>query len=294
MALTKRRRVLPRISLLALFLVGLAPAVIVAVPRAAAAATRATSDRPDAVSGYQVHLMYVLPSDGTDRGLDISGSIATSAGAWNKWLAGQTGGPKFRIDKYRTSTGALKSDITFYRLSHTDAEIASSGAFVRTRIDEELSAAGFNCSNKLYAVYYDGSSTFSCGGGAWPPELIGHVAAIYLKGTPPNTPACSTNQLAPSTSSPGYLEFAILHEIMHTIGIVATCALHDIDRGHVFDSSNDPMWAGKAPWVLPPRLDIGRDDYYKAGIPGCVDLAKSVFLTPTPSGAQVPPGWSTG
>ena len=35
---------------------------------------------------------------------------------------------------------------------------------------------------RLDAVWYDGTSTFSCGGGAWPPDLPGQVAALSLQG----------------------------------------------------------------------------------------------------------------
>ena len=38
-------------------------------------AERATEDRPDNATGYQIHAMYVLPSDGDDYELDLRGSI---------------------------------------------------------------------------------------------------------------------------------------------------------------------------------------------------------------------------
>src|SRR2546425_5339206 len=51
---------------------------------------RATSDRADEVSGNQIHVLYVLPSDGTDRGLDIDGTLQNTVGSFQIWLAGQT------------------------------------------------------------------------------------------------------------------------------------------------------------------------------------------------------------
>ena len=44
------------------------------------ASDRATSDRPDDLPAgtQQIHVMYVLPSDGVDRGLDIGGTLAAS------------------------------------------------------------------------------------------------------------------------------------------------------------------------------------------------------------------------
>src|SRR5262249_13402169 len=93
---------------------------------AAPVTQRASVDRPDDVSGNQIHVMYVLPSDGVDQQLDINGTIATSVAAFQKWLAGQTRGQRLRLDTYQRTL-----NITFFRLSRSDAQISSFGAFVR-------------------------------------------------------------------------------------------------------------------------------------------------------------------
>jgi RTX calcium-binding nonapeptide repeat (4 copies) len=238
-----------------------------------AGAQRQLTDLPDEVSGLQVHFVYVIPNDGVDRALDTSGVIANEVDVFQRWLEGQTAGRRLRVD-----TAGGKLDISFFRLSRTDAEIASHGAFVRDEIEAELTAAGFSAGGKIYGVYYDGSSTFACGGGAWPPALPGTVAALYLQGEPPAARPCSTNPFASPGGSPGYLQYAMLHEILHTMGIVATCAPHHTRAGHVSDSSTDLMYAGDLPWT-PSTLDVGRDDYFEARIPGCQDLATNGWLT---------------
>jgi VCBS repeat-containing protein len=237
------------------------------------AAQRQLTDLPDEVSGLQVHFVYVIPSDGVDRALDTNGVIANEVDVFQRWLEGQTAGRRLRVD---TAGGQL--DISFFRLSRTDAEIASHGPFVRDEIEDELTAAGFSAPGKIYGVYYDGSSTFACGGGAWPPTLPGTVAALYLQGEPPGAPPCSTNPFASPGGSPGYLQYAMIHEIFHTMGIVPTCAPHHTLAGHVSDSSTDLMYAGDEPWT-PSTLDVGRDDYFEARIPGCQDLATNGWLT---------------
>jgi hypothetical protein len=73
------------------------------------------------------------------------------------------------------------------------------------------------------------------------------------------------------------MDLAILHELMHTLGFVATCAPHFTRAGHVSDSPTDLMYAGNEDWH-PSVLDIGRDDYFNAHIPGCLDLATSSYL----------------
>ena len=114
---------------------------------------------------------------------------------------------------------------------------------------------------------------------------------MYLKGTPPNAPACSSNTLGASVTDPGFFEAGMLHEIMHTIGLVAECAPNHHLAGHVSDSSNDLMWAGNEPWELPPRLDIGNDDYFQHNNAGCLDLANSGFINPLPSDYWLPQGF---
>jgi hypothetical protein len=215
--------------------------------------------------------MYVLPSDGADEALDTNGTIARSVDSFQQWLI-REGGVRLRVD---TAGGLL--DIGFARLTRTDAEIASSGVFVRDRIEAELRTLGFATPSKVYAVYYGGTSTHACGGGAWPPTLVGTVAALYLKGTPPGAAPCATNPFASSAASPGYLEFAMLHEVMHTIGLVATCAPHHTLSGHVSDDPTDLMYAGSQPW-RPSRLDVGRDDYFMHARSGCLDVAQSSFV----------------
>ncbi|MEO8193423.1 MAG: Ig-like domain-containing protein [Gemmatimonadales bacterium] len=252
------------------------PPVMFSVTAVAPPRTRTTADRPDEVSGNQVHIMYVLPSDGVDRSLDLNQAIVNSVSSFQNWLAGQTGGRELRIDTFDGSV-----DVTFFRLPRSDAQMISYGAFVRDTIEKEAALAGFATATKIYAVYYDGGSTRSCGGGAWPPALPGRVAAMYLQGTPPGAPACNTNSLPSSpTAAPGYLDFAMLHEIMHTMGFVASNAPNHTLSGHVAGDPRDLMYAGSLPWA-PSILDVGKDDYFGPNVPaGVLNLQNSLFLKP--------------
>ena len=248
-------------------------ALALAADPAFGALPRATADRLDDWAGRpQVHALYVVPSDGTDRALDTNGTIEASVDAFQRWLASQAGGRALRMDTFE---GAL--DITFRRLSRTDAAIAASGPFVRDEIERELVGAGL-VRDKLYAVWYDGSSTFACGGGAWPPTLRGSVAALYLQGRPPAAALCANNPFATPGGPPRYWDFAMLHELVHTLGFVATCAPHHTLAGHTSDDVRDLMYAGPLGWA-PSLLDVGRDDYYGHSTAGCPDLEDSPFLT---------------
>jgi hypothetical protein len=247
---------------------------------------RSGVDRADDRTGPQIHALYVVPADGADRGLDTDGTVAASVGNWQAWFRGQTQGGGLRLD---TSGGEL--DVTFRRLSQTDAQLAARGVFIRDAIEQELRAAGFDRPGKIYAVYYDGSSTAACGGGAWPPTLPGNVGAVYLRATFGAGFACY--DATRSRTGLQIMDFAVLHEVLHTMGFVPTCAAHHTRAGHVSDSPTDLMYAGDEPW-RPSVLDVGRDDYYHAHRLGCLELAESPYLEgneppPPPAPPSAPP-----
>ena len=222
-------------------------------------------------------MIYVVPADRTDRALDTDGTLGTSVSSFESWLASKADNRKFRFD---TFSGSL--DISFLRLSQTDAQLAASGPFLHYQLEAAIRDAGFNADNKIYAVYYDGTSTYACGDGAWPPTFVGAVAAIYLNGLPSAAVPCAPGFFPPEATHPAYLEYAMLHEIMHVLGFVPTCAPHEWRDGHVSDNPDDLMWLGDGYWMPDgwdhALLDAGHDDYYRAGVNGCLDLSSSPLL----------------
>jgi hypothetical protein len=245
---------------------------------------RSEDDRPDDDDRPQVHVVYAVPSDGPDRGFDVDGTLAGSVAVWNAWLVDQTRGSGLRLD---TCGGVL--DVTFFRMPQTDAEIAAQDPYIRDVLDDALVAAGKVADHKLYAVYYDGASSYSCGGGAWPPLLVGRVAALYLRGEVAGFPPCPQAFAAPG-EPPTYVEFAMLHEIVHTLGLVADCAPHSDGYAHTDDTPKDLLYTGPKPWQ-PETLDPDHDDYFLHEIEDCPDLADSALLDPSISGEELPFGW---
>lgn len=236
---------------------------------------RSTTDRPDEESGSQVHLVYAIPSDGEDQQLDINGTIETSFTAAQAWLSGETNGRTLRLD---TFAGA--PDVSFLRLTRSDASLQSEGAFTRDAIEAEMRDAGFDSEDKIYAVYYDGGSTYACGSGAYPPTLPGNVAVLFLHGQPEGTKInCADNAITTDVNAPGFWEFVAVHEVLHTLGFVPECAPNEDLSGHIAGPANDLMYEGEEETDLPRTLDGGRDDYYESGIDGCLDLTDSPYLT---------------
>jgi hypothetical protein len=233
-----------------------------------------------ATRAYAVQPLYVLPRDNLDGSLGFDGTIARSVAAMQGWLAQQTGGSRLRL------TGGSVPTVC---LPDTDAEIAAHGDNVRDRLEELLVGEGYDDPFRLYAVWYDGSSTTSCGGGAWPPELRGHVAALYLQGRYDNVD-CSLDRFSPDGVTVELNELKMLHEILHTLGVVGRSAPHHTQNGHTSDSPADLMYAGSLPWE-PSVLDVGHDDYYRTGRTDLPDLSRSVFLDPLAPDPTPPPGW---
>lgn len=224
--------------------------------------------------------LYVLPSDGVDQGIATDGTLTRSLAAMQAWLASQAHGERLRI---------TPGPVAVVRLPQSDADISSAGIYVRDRVEELLRGLGYTDARRIYAVWYDGTSVTSCGGGAWPPALVGHVAALYLRGRYGSVD-CSLDAYSADGVHAAINDLKMLHEIMHTLGLVPACAPHQTREGHTSDSPNDLMWAGDGVWN-PSVLDVGHDDYYSTGRTDCPDLANSGFLTPLPAHPESPPGW---
>jgi hypothetical protein len=224
---------------------------------------RTTSDRPDDTQGYQVKVLYVVPSDRDQELFDTNGVLARSVAAFQIWFRARSGGLFLRMDTYQ---GAL--DIAFVRFPMTDQQLiqqaAATGRPIQPIIDQ-LKVAGFNKPNKIYAIYLQGSlrGERACGYGGPGYGLI----AVKECGPHPGDSAAEAN----------YSDLAMLHEIVHAIGFVPSCAPHYDGGGHVNDDPNDLMSPGGN---LSDSLDTNKDDYFRHTIAGCPDLARSLYLKP--------------
>ncbi|MCA2980600.1 MAG: MBL fold metallo-hydrolase [Myxococcaceae bacterium] len=123
-------------------------------------------------------------------------------------------------------------------------------------------------------------------------------------------PECRSNPRSVDGQALGYADFAMVHELMHPLGIVGggaqDFAAAPIAPGHLGEGNpvggDDLMDQGSQPWRCgsPPasaatarsRLDPGRRNAWRVaqGV-NVVDLARSAFLTPTPPLAELPAGW---
>ncbi len=238
-------------------------------------AVRTSVDRPDQSSLLQVKALYVVPSDGLDRQLDVNGRIATSVESVQRWFEAQ-GGKRLRFD---TFDGSL--DVAFLRLTSTTAQIEALASPLGA-LRDALVAAGFTDPKKSYVMFYEGQQPGVCGSAYRP----GRQAGIYL-----HTPNC--DEIGMSLTSPRWMDYTVIHEIFHNLGAVPDCAPNTSASGHVGDQPNDLMYSGPLPRPLPRVLDANRDDYWGHGRADCTDLTRSAFLDPLPAGVSTPAAVST-
>jgi hypothetical protein len=249
-------------------------------PAGQGAPPRSTVDRLDDAAGPQVHYVYAVPRGGTDRGLDKKGTIAASIDAQQRWLEGESGGARLRVD---TVGGA--PDVTFVALPFTIRQLVETDSYRAIR--DHLKARGLVKPEKKYVVYYEGPPEQTvCG--LSDGDLIG---VVYLRSSD-----CALDQygipqlgLAGPGQEPQARDYTALHELIHALGFVAPCARHYDGSGtglHVTEPRDDLMADGRRGT---PKLDPGRDDYFGHGRAGCPDLAKSVYLTTIKAPAAVKP-----
>lgn len=259
---------------------------------------RATADRPDLTDLPQVHTIYFVPSDGTDRAYDTDGTLNAALAAMNQWFLNETG-REVRLDTFEYRRTRYP-DITFIRGLKTTGEYADPdgpGAF--TAITSELSERGWNAYGgvKRYLIYYEGpaESAGICGTAFY---TLGAGYAQYSVIFLGAATGCGARDFGSPETGAGTSEAIAVQEMLHNEGQIRPEALHHCaaNQGHVCTAqagsqltrvnrgadpeSVDVMF----PYVTFPlrakKLDPGRDDYYDHPFLTHRDLIDSPFWEP--------------
>jgi hypothetical protein len=159
---------------------------------------RATQDRPDDFSGYQIHAVYVVPKGGNDARLDIDNTINTWIQSSQSLLLSQLG-RKFIYDTYKGEV-----DVTFMQSKYEVRELCYETCQTLQKLEEELEQQTktpmgnktilFFMRNQLESAY--------CGWANRP----GNLAGVFF-----------------DASSNCNAAWTITHELIHTYGIGHTC-----------------------------------------------------------------------
>ena len=239
---------------------------------------RSFADRPDDLTGPQIHIYYAEPSDARGR-YDRIGYISAAVQDAQRWLAARTDqGRAFRIDTYQG-----RPDVTTLPLDVTTAEMQAAN-LPETVFDTPILPGGVSLynlerrdPNKLHFVFIaappalDEDSWRSICGVASPRTGV----AVMFSGRP-FLPQHGNSFCGSQTE-------IFLHEVFHLLGAVHPDAPHADGTSHVayipfeidegsFDEDGNRL--GRAD-SLPKRrdlmqpgagreseLDIGSDDYY--------------------------------
>jgi hypothetical protein len=221
-------------------------------------------DRPDIVTGPQIHAVVATPSDGPDLFATDAGRIADDVNSVVAWWQGQDPTRVPRFDQ-ASFAGVSCLDVSFVRLTGTGAAYAAGGASTAfSTIFNEL--AGTANSGKIYLVYYEGPAPQAnvCGTGGTRGFGIGPaLALVWLQGCPdvPNDTIAA-------------------HELLHALGALPPGAPHACpgDAGHPCDSDTDILYPYTTGLPLSSLvLDFNHDDYY-AHSGSWNDIQDSVWL----------------
>jgi hypothetical protein len=226
--------------------------------------TESAFDRPDAVNGSQIHVIYAYPSDAEDRFDVWAPRIAREVAAGDQWWRGQdpTRALRFDLAKFAgCDAGFGQLDISSVRLDLPASAFRPSPE-VGTKLHDAL-AASFQRTGRIDLVFLDGTEPGrgSCG------QDFRDAAVVFLT----ESYACPT------------LAKTAVHELLHALGAVwgtRTEAPHACsDHVHVCDNNDDVLAQGQhgSLALVDSILDAGRDDYYGNNGPA-YDVRKSPYL----------------
>ena len=206
-------------------------------------------DQPDVTDEHQIHFIYLLPSDGEDRELDINGKMQDILEKTNEAMFESTKankgsggiGKKYKYD-YRKDG---KLDITFIRLDKKRKEMHK---YINNNYKGWLWLNGFNNPKKVYFTFADVTSVDGGEGG------VG-MASMFLK----NKYNKKVDNMIRTS----------VHEMHHAMGGGFACVPGMSKNAHFTSGQDTPakqMFFGKA---------------YVHDVEGCPKGEDSVYLTPT-------------
>jgi hypothetical protein len=225
----------------------------------AASSVRSIVDRPDDVSGYQVHLVYVVPNGSTDLNADTNGQIDAWVKEGNAWLSGKVG-RGFQFDTFQGMT-----DVTFLSSKYRVPELCRENCNTLSKLKDEYIAQNptFDNSKTLFFMFSDKLGLDSCGWAYYNSNL---ALAHNLGDT-----GDQCNRLTSKASSGlTYPAKIIIHELIHTFGIYHVC----MDSSDLMIGTPECTIDNNTFGQLSLTLDSNRNQYIGSDLAFGIDLLK--------------------
>ena len=175
----------------------------------AADITRSTIDRSDDFKGYQIHVFYVVPKDGTDENRDTNGEIDESVNDAQRWLQKKIG-HQLLIDTYQG-----KVDITFLKSKYSTKELCSATCDALAKLAAEARSQDPNipASKTLYFQFSETLDDKYCG---WALGSSNLALGFHTKTNCSYASSLEVKGISDPAST-------FLHEIFHTYGVEHVC-----------------------------------------------------------------------
>ena len=228
--------------------------VLTFAPSASAAVkTRSIVDRPDEISGFQVHLVYVATKGSRDSNWDTNGKIESWVVEGNNWLNKQLG----RKLIFDTISGDL--DITFMQSKYTAGQLCHKNCDALEKLEAEYIAQqiSYDNSKSIIFVLDENLDKSSCGWAKSP----GNLSLVHL-----GDPSCSSSS-SQERYGISWPAASLLHELFHTFGIGHQC----------FDNTDLMIGSPECPKTIankPTTLDSKRNKYVGSEVTDGIDLLK--------------------
>ncbi len=260
-------RLIPAAIAIALSCLSLNPLSAQASP----ANPRTTIDQPDDFSGYQVHVVYVVPKDVADENLDTNGAVTDFLNGAQSFLDKQVG-KHLLIDTYQD-----KYDITFLKSQYTVAQLSKKS--VSGSSDSSVGEAGNLLINEYAATQVPSTNPKSYF--FYLNVSLGNSFCGYATQGKSNwgigfsDPNCGTQPFSAPTGQLGvnYLSSTFVHELFHSFSVPHVCTDNtDLMLGS--DCSN------RERAQAPITIDQSRTNYF-GGSKASLDISKlPVWSTP--------------
>ena len=185
----------------------------VSIGPANASEGRSETDRKDALTGFQIKPVYLLPSDAPDMGDDTNGVIAGLIDVGTAFLESELG-RSFPID--RTATGTY--DITTIRSSYSQAEFTDDELDFRRILHESKLLNRKSVNRKIY-VFFVPVEILKGGEACGYANIPGSVSLVAYQGDSCGGPAHFLNS---------YASKVWVHEVFHNLGVDHTEEFFDL------------------------------------------------------------------